>query len=115
MEPWFEAYRTWPPINQLAFSAAALLAGLLLIILALFAVYHMVQFMVILARGWPPTRVDPTRPKWDEIRELNRIIGLARKQNEQENLPGGLPAAPEPVYANRFGRVVPAGANGRAT
>lgn len=85
MQAWLEAYGKWPTMHQLAFSMAVLTAGLFLVILFLMALYHFVQFLVVLARGWPAARNDPSKPQWKDVKELNELLASYRRWDERNS------------------------------
>jgi hypothetical protein len=85
VDPWFEAYRSWPPMNQLTFSVVLLMAGVLLVVLLMLAGYQFVFYVAVWVRGWPPvkTKDDPTRPTWADVREFSKLAEAYRRWEKE--------------------------------
>lgn len=84
MDAWLESFGRWPPLNQLGFSLAVLLVGLLLVILLLMAGYQLLYYGTVLFRGWPPKgKNDPNRPTWEDIKEFSMHLAAYRKWDKE--------------------------------
>lgn len=92
MESWLEAYAKWSPLNQLAFSAFVMTLGLVVLILCMISGYYLIQSLVVVIRGWPPIKNDPSRPRWEDLKELNNLLASHRRWEERQSMT--VPTAP---------------------
>lgn len=82
-DKWLDAFAKWPPMNQLAYSAVILLAGLVLTAILAYMVYLFVYYATVAVRGWPE---EPGRPTWADIAYLNRQMEAYRTWEKQRLL-----------------------------
>ena len=82
-EKWLDAFRTWPPTNQMLFSTVLLLAGLVLTAIVVYVVYLVLYYVAVAIRGWPD---DTDRPTWKDVVYLQKQMEAYRQWEKQQAL-----------------------------
>lgn len=81
LEKWLESFGKWPPMNQMAFSAVLLIAGIVLVAILVYVLYLVLYYLAVACRGWPD---ETDRPTWKDVAYLNRMMESYRQWEKQQ-------------------------------
>lgn len=70
MDKWFEAYSTWPPINQMVFSIIVLIVSLVFLFLFGLWLFQVFSQVSVWLRGWPEDKSSVAGADMDEVKTL---------------------------------------------